>query len=160
MIHIERCLTFRNTPHDVFTSLVDIEARPEWRLDIKRAYLTSRAPLAVGTPFAQDAVFRGKRFRTVGKVTKYKPDTEFTYVYAEGIVAGVWNYHITPIDGGSRLAIAVDLLEKARLMRWLKRLLRLILRRIINRNIDSFHTWVERSSAYPSRVDLPIATRP
>jgi hypothetical protein len=147
MAHIERRLTFHSSPHDVFASLVDIEARPEWRPDIKKAYLTSRALLEVGMTFALDAVFMGKPFQTVGKVIKYKPDTEFAYVYAEGIVAGVWNYHIKPIDGGAQLEIAIDFIEPDRLMRLIKLLLRPILRRIINRNIDSFHAWVERKHA-------------
>jgi hypothetical protein len=147
MAHIERRLTFHSSPHDVFASLIDIEARPEWRPDIKRAYLTSRTPLAVGTTFVLDAVFMGQTFQTIGKVIKYNPDAEFAYVYAEGIVAGVWNYRITPIDSGAQLEVAIDFIEPARLMRWLKRLLRPILRRIINRNIDRFHIWVERKHA-------------
>jgi hypothetical protein len=147
MAHIERRLLFSSSPHDVFTSLVDIEARPEWRPDIKRAYLTSRAPLELGTTFALDAVFIGQTFQTVGKVTKYNPDAEFTYVYAEGIVAGIWNYRVTSIDGRAQLEIAIDFIEPDRLMKWLKRLLRPILRRIINRNIDRFYAWVERKHA-------------
>ena len=147
MAHIERRLTFRSSPHEVFASLVDIESRPEWRPDIKKAYLTSRAPLEVGTIFALDAVFMGQPFQTVGKVIKCNPDTEFAYVYAEGMVAGVWNYRVTSIDGGAQLEIAIDFIEPVRSMRWLKRLLRPILRRIINRNIDRFHAWVERKHA-------------
>lgn len=109
MVHIERRLTFKSSPHDVFARLIDIEARSEWRPDIKRAYLTSRAPLEVGTTFALDAVFMGQQFRTVGKVTKYKPDAEFTYVYSEGIVSGVWNYRISSMVGGAQLEIAINL---------------------------------------------------
>lgn len=147
MAHFERRLTFHSSPHDVFASLVDIEARPEWRPDIKKAYLTSHAPLEVGTTFALDAVFVGQLFQTVGKVTKYEPDAEFAYVYAKGIVAGVWSYHFTSTNGGAQLEITIDFIEPVRLMRWLKCLLRPILRRIINRNIDSFHAWVEHKHA-------------
>ena len=147
MADIERRLTFHSSPHNVFASLVDIEARPGWRPDIKRAYLTSRAPLQVGTTFALDADFMGHSFQTVGKVTKYNPNAEFAYVYAEGIVAGVWNYRVTSIDGSAQLEIAINFIEPAIFMRWLKRLLRPILRQIINRNIDNFHTWVERKHA-------------
>lgn len=144
MEHFRRRLTFRSSAHDVFTGLADIEAIPQWISSIKQAYLTSPPPLAVGTTFVQDAAFMGQHFQIAGQVCKYEPDTEFAYIYAEGIVAGVWNYRITPIDGGIQLDVTIEFREENRLMRLIKYLLGPVLQRIINRNIDSFHAWVER----------------
>jgi hypothetical protein len=89
----------------------------------------------------------GMRIQIVGEVAKYSPDVEFSYSYAEGILASVWNYHVTPTNGGAQLEIAVEFMEASGLMGLLKRLLRPILRRIINQNIDRFHVWVERKHA-------------
>lgn len=144
MAHIQRSLRFRSSAHDVFTGLVDVEAIPQWISNIKRACLTSPPPLKVGTSFVQDMMFLKRPFQIAGMVSRYEPDAEFAYVYPEGIVAGEWNYHITETDGGAQLDVTIKFHEQNRLVRLINYLLRPVLRWIINRNIDSFHAWVER----------------
>ena len=144
MTHIERHLKFKSSPHDIFAGLIDIEAVPEWISTIKKAYLTSPAPMEVSTTFVQHTVFMGQSFQIVGNVAKHNPPAEFGYIYAEGILASVWNYQVTPIDSGSQLLITIEFIEAGGLIGLFKRFLRPLSRHIINRNVDSFHAWVER----------------
>lgn len=81
MTHVERCLIFKCSPHDVFAGLIDIEAIPEWIPNIKKAYLTSPPPMEVGTTFVQHTVFMGQSFQIAGKVAKYDPPAAFGYIY-------------------------------------------------------------------------------
>jgi hypothetical protein len=53
----------------------------------------------------------GQPFRIAGKVVKYDHAVEFGYIYAEGIVASVWNYQLTPINDGSHLWIFIESIE-------------------------------------------------
>lgn len=68
MTHIQRHLKFKSSPHDVFAELIDIEAIREWISNINRAYLTSPAPIEVGTTFVQHTVFMGQSFQIAGSV--------------------------------------------------------------------------------------------
>ena len=147
MTHMERRLIFKSSPHDVFARLIDIEAIPEWIPNIKKAHLTSPPPMEVGTTFVQHTVFMGQSFQIAGKVAKFDSPAAFGYIYAEGILASVWNYQVTPINSGSQLLITIEFIEADGLIGLFKRLLRPVSRRMINRNIDNFHAWIERKHA-------------
>ena len=71
MTHIERRLTLKSSPHDVFAGLIDLGAIPEWISNIKKAYLTSPAPMEIGTTFVQHTVFMGQSFQIAGRVGRY-----------------------------------------------------------------------------------------
>ena len=157
MTQIERCLIFKSSPHDVFAGLIDIERIPEWISNIKKAYLTSPLPMEVGTTFVQHTVFMGQSFQIAGKVAKYAPPAAFGYIYAEGILASVWNYQITPINSGSQLLITIEFIEAGGLIGVFKRLLRPVLRRIIDRNIDNFNAWVESKHARKPGMKRPLS---
>lgn len=129
----------------VFTKLVALDRIPEWIPAIKSAYLTAPPPVQVGSTFVQDTVFLGWSFPIAGTVVKFRPVSEFGYVYDEGIVAGVWNYEITALgEYASMLLVTIEFIESPGLMGLLKRVLRPLVRVIISHNLDSLRNWIEQ----------------
>jgi hypothetical protein len=145
MAYFERLVSVNTPSQALFAGITALERIPEWIPDIERAYLTSSPPVQVGTTFVQDTVFLGWSFPIAGKVVKYRPVAEFGYVYSEGIVAGVWNYEISPLgQDAAMLLVTIEFIESPGFMGLLRRLLRPLVRVIISRNLDSLRHWVER----------------
>jgi hypothetical protein len=64
--------------------------------------------------------------------------------YAEGIVAVVWNYEISPLgQDDAMLLLSIEFFEGNGLMGLLKRLLRPVTRIMISHNLHSLRRWAE-----------------
>lgn len=147
MVYFERLVSMNVSAKSVFAGITALERIPEWIPDIKRAYLTSPLPVQVGTTFVQDTVFMGWSFPIAGKVVKFQPGVEFSYVYAEGILAGEWNYEISPLgQDAAMLMVTIKFIESPGFPGLLRRLLRPLARIIISHNLDGLRRWVEQRS--------------
>jgi hypothetical protein len=150
MASFERLVSVNAPSTALFAGITALERIPEWIPDIKRAYLTSSPPVQAGTTFVQDTVFLGWSFPIAGEVVQYRPVAEFGYVYSEGIVAGVWNYEISPVgQNAAMLLVTIDFIEGAGLAGLLRRLLRPLIRVIISHNLDRLRHWVEQGCKCP-----------
>jgi hypothetical protein len=62
MAYFEQLISINVSSQAVLEGITALERIPEWIPDIKRAYLTSPAPVRVCTTFVQDTVFMGWPF--------------------------------------------------------------------------------------------------
>jgi carbon monoxide dehydrogenase subunit G len=97
------------SPKDVFAVLSNPTLATEFLDNIKESRQLTDGPIAVGTKFRETRVVNGKEATADLLVSAYEPNTHIGIsTEAEGIKV-VYQYHLFPVDDGTRLTWACEL---------------------------------------------------
>jgi uncharacterized protein YndB with AHSA1/START domain len=129
-------------PSAVFAAITDFDHITAWIPDVKKSYISSSAPVGVGTTFVEEGTFMGRPTQITGIVKEYEPDHRLVYVYETGPVAGNWRYVIHPHEDGSRLEFAFQPTPVG-VFKILYPVIQSYTFNLIHKNLESFKAWVE-----------------
>jgi len=123
-MRVERSITIRRSPADVFAFVTNVENAVKWQSSTVESRLTSPGPMGPGATIRHVGRFLGRRIENVVEVYEFTPHRAFAYRTLKGVPVDI-RYRCDPDergtkftlvyggDGGSLLKIAEPLLEAA-----------------------------------------------
>ncbi len=99
-IHVTAAVRIARAATDVFDYVANFENNPAWQQGMRSARFTSEPPLRVGSTYAQEARFLGKRIESQFEVTALDPGRSITIETRESTFPIQVTRSVVPDDDG------------------------------------------------------------
>ena len=108
MTRVEINIKINRPPQDVFAYISNFENNPKWQSGMKSARFTSEGPLRVGSTYAQEASFLGRRIETHFEVTEYEAGKRVRIASTSGSFPIQVLREVTASDGGAHVHAVIE----------------------------------------------------
>jgi uncharacterized membrane protein len=107
---VQHSVVINRPVEEVFAALVDFEADPEWQPAVLQSWHTPPGPVRIGTRTYQVRKVFGRRMEYTSIVTNLEPNRMIVCMSLSGVSPAVCTtYMLEPINGGTKLIVAIDL---------------------------------------------------
>ena len=108
MITVNITIDIIRPPEEVFAFLADFENNPQWQNGMKACTWTSAPPLRVGSTYAQEASFLGRRILSEFEVVAYEPESMVKATSPTGTFPITFTRSVAPHGGGTRVKALIE----------------------------------------------------
>ena len=95
-------------PEVVFQALHDTDLAPQIVESVVRSEQLTEGEVGVGTRFAETRMVNGEEATSELEVTVFEPNTRYSVSNVTEGITSVYNYHLTPENGGTRIKLVAE----------------------------------------------------
>ena len=105
-MRLERAIDIAAAPERVWEVMVDVERWHEWTASVTRIELLGSGPFGLGS---RVRMLQPKLRPATFEVTAFEPGRSFSWSTRNGGVAAVAGHEISPLPGGARVTLRLEL---------------------------------------------------
>jgi uncharacterized protein YndB with AHSA1/START domain len=110
MAHAGETIVIGAPPEAVFALYERYDRHPEWQQELVGADITTPGPVGAGTQGVEVRRMLGREVRTPYEITEHDPPRRSAFRTFGGPIRFVGAATFAPVDGGTRMTFAVDVL--------------------------------------------------